>query len=122
VNHEIAIEIERNEKKRLLSNVSFLWWEAVLLEWLFPLVRHGLGGFLWKRRMRGCEMMEVYASGFAEHQGGYFISRESASGVMTGWRALMGIPNGRGFSPNAKDFFIEQYSWLLNEDFLRIVR
>jgi hypothetical protein len=34
--------------------------------------------------MRGREMMEVYASGFAEHQGGYFISYESASGVMTG--------------------------------------
>jgi hypothetical protein len=49
-------------------------------------------------------MMEVYANGFAEHQGGYFISRESASGVMTGWRALMGIPNGGGFSPNAKGF------------------
>jgi hypothetical protein len=54
--------------------------------------------------MRGCEMMEVYASGFAEHQEGYFISRESASGVMTGWRTLMGIPNGRVFSLNAKGF------------------
>jgi hypothetical protein len=43
-------------------------------------------------------MMEVYASGFAEHQGGYFISRDSASGVMTGWRALMGTPNS-GVSP-----------------------
>jgi hypothetical protein len=63
-----------------------------------------LGVFLWRRRTRGREMMEVYASGFAGHQGGYFISRESASGVMTGWRALMGIPNGRGFSPNAKGF------------------
>jgi hypothetical protein len=40
-------------------------------------------------------MMEVYASGFAERQGDYFISRERASGVMSGWRALMGIPNGR---------------------------
>jgi hypothetical protein len=49
-------------------------------------------------------MMEVYASGFAEHQGGYFISRESALGVMTGWRALMGMPNNGGFSPNAKGF------------------
>jgi hypothetical protein len=37
-----------------------------------------LGVFLWRRRTRGREMMEVYASGFAEHQGGYFISRESA--------------------------------------------
>jgi hypothetical protein len=44
--------------------------------------------------MRGREMVEVYASGFAEHQGGYFISRENASGVMTGWRTLMGIPAG----------------------------
>jgi hypothetical protein len=42
-------------------------------------------------------MIDVYASGFAENQGGYFISRENASGVMTGWRTLMGIPNGRGF-------------------------
>jgi hypothetical protein len=48
--------------------------------------------------------MEVYASGFAEHQGGYFISCESALGVMTGWPTLMGIPNGRVFSPNAKGF------------------
>jgi hypothetical protein len=65
---------ERNEKKRLLSNGSFLWWEAVLLEWLFPLVRHGLGGFLWKRKTRGCEMMEVYANGFAEHQGAILLA------------------------------------------------
>jgi hypothetical protein len=27
--------------------------------------------------------------------------------VMTGWRALMGIPSGGGFSPNAKGFSIE---------------
>jgi hypothetical protein len=49
-------------------------------------------------------MMEVYANGFAEYHGGYFINRESALGVMTGWHALMGIPNGRGFFPNAKGF------------------
>jgi hypothetical protein len=71
--------------------------------------------------MRGREMMEVYASGFAEHQGGYFISRESASGVMTGWRALMGIPNG-GVSPRMRRVLIEQCSWLPNTDFLRILR
>jgi hypothetical protein len=81
-----------------------------------------LGVFLWRRRMRGREMMEVCANGFAEHQGGYFISCESASGVMLGWRALMGIPNGRGFSPNAKGFFIEQCSCLPNKDFLQILR
>jgi hypothetical protein len=70
--------------------------------------------------MKRREMMEVYASGFAEHQGDYFISRESASGVMIGWRTLMGIPNGRVFSPDAKGFFIEQCSWFPNEDFLWI--
>jgi hypothetical protein len=75
---------ERDEKKRLLSNGSLLLWEAVLLQWLFPLVRHGLGGFFWRRRTRGHEVMEVYANGFAEYQRGYFISSESASGVMTG--------------------------------------
>jgi hypothetical protein len=36
---------ERTEKKRILSNGSLFWWEVVLLDWLFPLVRHGLGGF-----------------------------------------------------------------------------
>jgi hypothetical protein len=40
---------ERIEKKRLLSNGSFLWWGAVLLGWLFPLVRHGLGRFSLKK-------------------------------------------------------------------------
>jgi hypothetical protein len=49
-------------------------------------------------------VMEVYASGFAEHQGGSFISCESALGVMTGSCTLMGIPNSRVFSPNAKGF------------------
>jgi hypothetical protein len=54
--------------------------------------------------------MEVCANGFAEHRRGYFISSGSASGVMTGWRALMGIPNGGGgggFSLDAKGFSSE---------------
>jgi hypothetical protein len=81
---------ERIEKENLLSNGSLLWWSAALLDWLFPLVHHGLGGFfLWRSKMRGREVMEVYASGFAEHQGGYLISRESASGVMTSWHTLI---------------------------------
>jgi hypothetical protein len=96
---------ERIEKKRLLLNGSLLWWEAVLLGWMFPLVRYGLGGFFWRRRTRGREVMEVYANGFAEHQGDYFISRESESGVMTGWRALMRIPNDGGFLPKCEGFF-----------------
>jgi hypothetical protein len=37
-------------------------------------------------------------------KGGYFISCESALGVMNNWRTLMGIPNGRVFSPNVKGF------------------
>jgi hypothetical protein len=55
--------------------------------------------------MRGREMMEVYASGFAEHQGGYFIRRESASRVMTGWRTLMRIPNDRVSLQMRRGFF-----------------
>jgi hypothetical protein len=52
-------------------------------------------------------MMEVCANRFAENRRGYFISSGSVSGVMTGWRALMGIPNGGGVSFDAKGFFIE---------------
>jgi hypothetical protein len=57
------------------------WWAA------FPCPPWLWGFLLWRRRRR-CEVMEVYASGFAEHQGGYFISWEDALGVMTGWRTL----------------------------------
>jgi hypothetical protein len=39
----------------------------------FPLSAMALG-FLPLEQGRRCEVMEVYASGFAEHQGGYFIS------------------------------------------------
>jgi hypothetical protein len=70
----------------------------------FPLSSMVLGVFLWRRGTRRREMMEVYTSGFAEYQGGYFISRESASGVMTGWRTLMGIPNDR-VSPRMRRVF-----------------
>jgi hypothetical protein len=52
-------------------------------------------------------MMKVCMSGFAEHGGGYFISSGDTSGVMTGWRALMGIPNNEGLSLDAKGFFSE---------------
>jgi hypothetical protein len=54
----------------------------------FPLSAMALGFFPLEKEGR-CEVMEVYASGFAEHQGGYFISCESALGVMTGWRVLL---------------------------------
>jgi hypothetical protein len=57
--------------------------------------------------MRRNEMMEVCTSGFAEHQRGYFISSGDASGMMTGQRALMGIPNDEVFSLDAKGFFNE---------------
>jgi hypothetical protein len=58
--------------------------------------------------------MEVCTSGFAEHQRGYFISSGDASGVMTGWRALMRIPNGGGFSLDVKVFSMKQCSWFPN--------
>jgi hypothetical protein len=35
----------------------------------------------------------------------YFISNGNASGVVTGRHTLMGIPNDRGFSLDAKGFF-----------------
>jgi hypothetical protein len=51
---------------------------------VFPLSAMALGIFSWRRRMRGSEMIEVCATGFAEHRRGYFISSRGASGVMTG--------------------------------------
>jgi hypothetical protein len=86
---------ERIERKDYSRMVRYLDGELFSSTGCFPLSAMALGVFLWRSRMRGREMMEVYASGFAEHQGGYFISRESASGVMTGWCTLMGIPNDR---------------------------
>jgi hypothetical protein len=67
---------ERNGKRRLLLNGSLLWWEAVLLAWCFPLVRHGFGGFFWKRKTRGNEMMKVCTSGFVEHRRAILLAVE----------------------------------------------
>jgi hypothetical protein len=72
----------------------------------FPLSAMALGVFFWRRRTTGSEMMEVCASGFAEHRRGYFISSGGASGVMTVCRVLMRIPNDGRFSLDAKGFFI----------------
>jgi uncharacterized Tic20 family protein len=69
VNHEISRVRERIEKENLLLNGSLLW-SAALLDWLFPLIRHDLGGFLiWRSRERRHEVMEVYESGFTKYQG-----------------------------------------------------
>jgi hypothetical protein len=100
---------ERIEKESLLLNGSLLWWSAALLDWLFPLIRHGPGGFfLWRSKMRGREMMEVYASGFAEHQGGYFISREMRIGSDDWLAYINGNTKRQGFLPECEGFFIEQ--------------
>jgi hypothetical protein len=102
--------------ENLLSNGAFLWWSAALLDGLLSLVHHGLGVFfLWSRERR-CEVMEVYASGFAEHQGGYFISCEKALGVMTGWRTLWEYRTA-GFFLRMRRVFIEQCSWFLDWGF-----
>jgi hypothetical protein len=58
-------------------------------------------------------VMEVYASRFAGHQGGYFISCQSALGVMTSWRALLEY-QGAGFSSRMRRIFIERCLWFLN--------
>jgi hypothetical protein len=55
----------------------------------------------------------VYASGFAGHRGGYFISCESALGVLTGWRALLEY-QAVGFSLRMRRVFIEQCLWFPN--------
>jgi hypothetical protein len=87
----------------LLSNGTLLWWGAAFLDGLLSFVRHGF--FFWSRGRR-CEVMEVYASGFAGHQGGYFIDCESALGVMTGWRALLEYQVA-GFSSRMRRVFIK---------------
>jgi hypothetical protein len=123
VNHEIAIKNKKGLRRKDYSQmVRFFGGMMFSSTGCFPLSAMALGVFLWRRRTRGREVMEVYVNGFAEHKGGYFISCESASGVITGWRALMGIPNSGGFFPNAKGSSIEQCSWLPNKDFLRILR
>jgi hypothetical protein len=58
-------------------------------------------------------VIEVYASGFAGHQGGYFISCESALGVMAGWRALLEY-QAAGFSSRMQRVFIKQCLWFPN--------
>jgi hypothetical protein len=93
-----------NGKRRLLLDGSLLWWEAVLLAWCFPVVRHGFGGFFWRRKTRENEMMKVCTSGFAALES-YFISSGNASGVVNGRHALMGITNDGGFSLGVKGFF-----------------
>jgi hypothetical protein len=60
-----------------------------------------------------CEVMEVDTSGFAGHQGGYFIDCESALGVMTGWRALLEY-QAAGFSSRMRRVFIEHCLWFPN--------
>jgi hypothetical protein len=67
--------------------VRFFGGSLLSLMGCFPLSAMALGFFPLEQGRR-CEVMEVYASGFAEHQGGYFISSEDALGVMTGWRTL----------------------------------
>jgi hypothetical protein len=53
--------------------VRFFGGALLSLIGCFPLSAMALGVFfLWRNKMRGREMMEVYSSGFAEHQGGLF--------------------------------------------------
>jgi hypothetical protein len=49
-------------------------------------------------------------------KGGYFISCESALGVMTGWRTLWEYQTA-GFSLRMRRVFIEQCLWFLDRGF-----
>jgi hypothetical protein len=75
----------------------------------FPLSAMALG-FSPLEQGRRCEVMEVYANGFAGHQGGYFISCESALGVMIGWRTSLEYQM-TWFSLRMRRVFIEQCLW-----------
>jgi hypothetical protein len=102
-------DCSREQEKGLRRKITLEWFASLMGHYsprlaVSPCLPWPWGFFLWRRRTRGREMMEVYASGFAEYQGGYFISHESALGVMTGWRTLMGIPNGR-VSPRMQRVF-----------------
>jgi hypothetical protein len=77
----------------------------------FPLSAMALGFFPLEQGGR-CEVMEVYVSGFVGHQGDYFISCESALGVMTGWHTLLEY-QAAGFSLQMRRVFIEQCLWFL---------
>jgi hypothetical protein len=70
-------------------------------------------GFSPLKQGRRCEVMEVYASGFAGYPGGYFIDCESALGVMTGWRALLEY-QAAVFSSRMRRVFTEQCLWFPN--------
>jgi hypothetical protein len=77
MNHEIAIKIKRKEWEEKIT----LGWFASLVggcspRIIFPLVRHGFGGFFWRRKTRGNEMLKVCTSGFAEHRGAILLAVE----------------------------------------------
>jgi hypothetical protein len=76
MSHEIAIKIKKKEMRRkdYSRMVRFFGGKLFSSTGCFPLSAMALGVFLWRRRTRGREMMEVYANGFAGHQRGYFIS------------------------------------------------
>jgi hypothetical protein len=103
------MKLQSRAKERIEGKLTLEWCVSLVERCsprldAFPCPPWPWGFFLWRSRERRREVMEVCVSGFAEHQGGYLISCESALGVMTGWRTLMRIPNGRVFSPNAKGF------------------
>jgi hypothetical protein len=77
MNHEIAIEIKRKEWE---EKITLGWFASLvggcLLACCFPLACHVFGGFFWRRKTRGSEMMEVCMSGFAEHRGAILLAVE----------------------------------------------
>jgi hypothetical protein len=104
------MRLQSRAQERIDKKLTLEWYASLVERYLpcwvaFPCLPWPWGFFLWSRGRR-FEVMEVYASGFAGHQGGYFISCESALGVMTGWRALLEY-QVIGFSSRMRRVFIE---------------
>jgi hypothetical protein len=82
------VRLQSRAKQRIDRKLTLEWCVSVVercsLRWAaFPCPAWPWGFFLWSRGRRR-EVMEVYASGFAEHRVGYFISCESAVGAECG--------------------------------------
>jgi hypothetical protein len=83
----------------------------------FPLSAIALG-FSPVEQWRRCEVMEVYASGFAGYPVGYFIECIGSDD----WLAcVIGIPSDRVLFPNTKGFSLNSACGSRIEDFLRIL-
>jgi hypothetical protein len=106
--HEIAIKIKRKEWE---ENITLGWFASLVGGCSPRMVFSSCPPWLWGFFLEEEDERELNDESVYEWicraPESYFISSGNASGVMTGRRALMGIPNDRGFSLDAKGFFNE---------------